>query len=883
MSSSGQRLSGVEFFIVLPDGKIENYPQQLTYWIQCNDNESIINFLNKVETVLTIQEDLSKANDTLLCLLDLLSETKKFIGADPQLIRIFNGIRRTFKSLIFTYDNRLKLWACRNIMSILNQLKTPEKYDESSSKFLSFLGSFCLLGFNKQVYVTCGSFGLVLDYLCKSEYLVPAILALRDMFLYYNEIPIPLVVHKLIDKLKDILIVSSNGEYKDAYLAQISLKTISIIASWHMDGQAGAKRILRDENNMILKLLLRNFETKHAESIYCIYYLSKVPECRYKLMTIFNDDQNNCIKIIVKTLNETDEKQCTFSMMISILCHLCYESEHNEKMRELGIKCLMDVLRKEKNKKLRLKILRAFYMLANDEKNILVLIKEGILNIIVSYYRLMLAVEEHSKTNDSEFLKCQHSNSIEDHDVTHSKKLMKWLPAQYLVTLSESLLSSLTLHPKFLEPTEDKIQIPMENYSPVCSETDLDSDYEGPFIPISDHPKFSSISKKIYDYDPNREFKAYLSLLKAMIFSNYIAIELVDPVIIQTIIKYIKCSTDKMASNILQRIAAKMSYFLPLIRQGFIFESQILSEAKHYKDQLRLLAEESKLVGELQNTLIHKSRGSDIVAISIPVLINNKDTLRNLLLNHMCSGLQIIFDVLADPEHKWYEAAILSIFKLAKTLNLKFNPESEFKPESGGECHEDSSKSSSLVTVDLDDSAITGERLEVILLALEDKNITTWPVKTLLYVIVMAEKYSMDLISNRVKKAFIEKYHNSIIRTNDHKSFYLVWKWSWEWSRKGHRISGWCKKLNLFSVQTFMTMKIKKAERIETFKKIQAGCNKLVTVESNNPYIDFLKMINESMKDYRYWFTKSDLKVNGWCEATAKTKIEQLFKNIKIG
>jgi len=112
------------------------------------------------------------------------------------------------------------------------------------------------------------------------------------------------------------------------------------------------------------------------------------------------------------------------------------------------------------------------------------------------------------------------------------------------------------------------------------------------------------------------------------------------------------------------------TYFIPLLKQGFVFEVQDLSEPEQYMQPLCTIAEMGGSIGELSSILLRDEEKHKLMtAVSIPLLIKTHSILRSLLQNN--GGLKLIFRILMEPSHHLFQQAIWSICQLAKTLQIQ--------------------------------------------------------------------------------------------------------------------------------------------------------------------------------------------------------------------
>ncbi|KAL7295853.1 hypothetical protein TKK_0010898 [Trichogramma kaykai] len=907
MSSSEQTVvtprivnNEIDFSIVSRDGRKEHYPQELQKRIDRQDKRSVISCLGRIKADAENNENLSKSKTTLDILVHLLCYPDH---------EVVNAAISVLANVCLVYEARLKV---ENTKIVCNTLKIitekPKGNDVLLCRAWRLIGNLSACRSFAQAFIKAGAFEILSDQLSSKSstaFNLMAIRAVRNILTSYNESRSRSSIHNIIAAMKSIFLAASKklNETKYVALNDTCMKTMLIFATLVKDDHECAKHLIQDDDNDILKTILLLYEQNDEIAIKCIYHLSKIPECRLELGVC------NVIKVIVTTINNTNASHHLLSKIVSTLCYFCRDGTHRYKIRcESGVHIMMNILKNKEHQRLHPEILHALTLFTYDDDSLLVMVQNGILDIIAEKLSIMVEeckitrnesstslkrkVEFSSNTNYFE-AKCYRKNSGR-YSLDYPRE--DWSPKS-----SKSGSSSPPPSPpsRIVEEMEDTMHSTEDDYSPVCSDAEMDNENQEEIVSLTGFsPAIVDDSQdlgKSCKYEFNRTVNACtLSLLNTLSFPIYTVEKLSDPALIKPLTAYIKFTKNEKASNILKRIVAKVVYFLPLLKQGFALEVESLHNAEQYISQLRSVAEQGGVVGELQNILLRSHEDRPIVVVSIPFLIKTKTILRTLLLNETYSGLRLLFDILANQNHDLYEASIVAICKLANTLNLKPDPAFQNRTDSTAESiagrERSSSGTSTMVTFELDDGSTvetcrqmlcehsevfsamfeggfseSGKRrvklsetskdgLKVLIYAMTGgRHCLDRPIEALLDAVLLADRFLMSDISEMLVEASL--------RSLDYSRLYRAWKWS----RKNC-----CDELKLFCVESFLTMNMSSAQRISAFREFAADEN----------FNEFLKTAQESITLVRHWFTDDDVRVYGWSWEKAKWKIDKVVGDV---
>lgn len=303
---------------------------------------------------------------------------------------------------------------------------------------------------------------------------------------------------------------------------------------------------------------------------------------------------------------------------------------------------------------------------------------------------------------------------------------------------------------------------------------------------------------------------------------------------------------------------------MTLIKQGFIFEVQNLSDSTKYSKPMCTLAEIGGTIGELSSILIRGHESHKLItAVSIPFLIRSKKNLSLLLNTH--GGLPLIFQILENSEHGMYDKAVWSICELADVL--KVSPSVDGRESLDRNHLLNNLNSSSLsflgvdnfpkpstVTFELDDGSTveanrktlcqksdafsamlgggfseSGKRkvklkntsnggLQTLLLAADGQDYDDRGIESLLDAVLLADKFLMTDLSEELTESSILKLDYQNINQ------------AWTWAR-----NNCCQELKHGCVRRILTAKMTKAERLRAFRDFS----------NNDNFAEFLDEVKE--------------------------------------
>lgn len=299
-------------------------------------------------------------------------------------------------------------------------------------------------------------------------------------------------------------------------------------------------------------------------------------------------------------------------------------------------------------------------------------------------------------------------------------------------------------------------------------------------------------------------------------------------------------------------MSSNTAYFLPLLKQGLVFDLQTLPEAEDCTRRLRMVAETGGAIGQLSFILL---RGEDdyklLTAISIPLLVKTHRNLKCLLDKY--GGLQLIFRLLRESSHKLHERAIWSICQLARTLKIHSPDQlitvakTSMKATDYSRLSLDEATShtkptvSSTVTFELDDGTTveackrllcrrsdffsvmlegnfseSGKRrvrlkntsrdgLNTLILAASGASFERENIESLLDATLLADKFLMSDLSDALTESSVAKLN--------HENFCRAWCWGRNYS---------CHEWRSYCVKNFLTAKLSWGETVQTFRDFNA-------------------------------------------------------------
>ncbi|XP_003704054.2 BTB/POZ domain-containing protein Rnb [Megachile rotundata] len=596
------------------------------------------------------------------------------------------------------------------------------------------------------------------------------------------------------------------------------------------------------------KCIVQCCDTNNKMAIKCLYNLCQIAECR---PILGNFGAVECLIALIK-----DHSELSKETLVS-LCLFSREAVNRAKIRiGSGLELILTLLKDPDNEKYHPMLLHALTQFVYDDPSIVIMVKNGLLDILVARLRKMVTETIYDEEISVSRKRSNDSPPSKQTEFKFNKTSAgRFSLDYYRDDWSPGSASSVSFSPPSTPPLPfyDSIENDEnteDNYSPVCSDTEFMDNEDEPQEEVESLKSCKSITINIeetQDSDKGNKSNACdytndwtLVLLSRLSHSNDPIDRLADPTIIEALTAYIRCAKNQRASRILTRIIRNGAYLMPLLKQGFVFEAQTLYGSEQYTRQLCALAETGGAVGELTSILLrgeeaHKS----VIAVSVPFLIRSRYILKSLLNSY--GGLRLIFRVLSDQQHSLYENAIWSICQLANTL--------EIQPEIVEKCQNTDTASTDFptvydnhpkpatVTFELDDGTTVDacrqtlcqksdvfsamlegnfsesgkkrvklrntskESLNTLLLAANGATVQNRTIESLLDAVLLADKFLMADISEILTES-------SISRLN-YKNFSRAWNWA--------RLNS-CHELKTCCVKSFLTASMTKSERVQAFQ-----------------------------------------------------------------
>nr|XP_046481123.1 armadillo repeat-containing protein 5 isoform X1 [Neodiprion pinetum] len=605
------------------------------------------------------------------------------------------------------------------------------------------------------------------------------------------------------------------------------------------------------------KCIVDHSQKKNEMAIKCLYVLSQIAEYRPSLGTL------GAVECIVSSI--TEDSKFLWELLGS-LCLFCREAINRARVRSsTGLEVMLGILKRPEHDRYHPMLLHALAQFIYDDPSILKMIKNGLLDVLIMKLQEMtaestgddaeryvtkkrsasspLSHRTETKFNRSEFGRYLNTRYSLDY------KQGDWSPGSAR-SMCSSPPSTPPLQSFFEDDTNKTDSSAEENYSPVCSDTECAENDEDDEVESTKSCSSIILESAAESNDFGDAFKMTtmrkqadiwtLSLLSRLSHSDEPVDKLADPAMIQPLIAYIRTTKNSRASRILARIIRNRAYLVTLLKQGFIFELQTMRGSEQYTRQLCALAETGCALGELASILL---RGQEthkfIIAVSIPYLIQSKDSLRILLKTH--DGLTLVFRVLADKRHCLHVNAIHAVCRLANALDIR--PELVDRSQGEGVARIDYAKNlenhlkPAIVTFELDNGTTvdayryilcqksevfsamlegnfyeSGKRrvhlkntskegLDTLLLAVNGMPYNERNIESLLDAVLLADKFLMpDILESLIERSLLNINFQNISRT-------------WHWARTNS-----CHELRLGCIKIFLTAKSTKPEKLDAFE-----------------------------------------------------------------
>ncbi|CAL7947352.1 unnamed protein product [Xylocopa violacea] len=596
------------------------------------------------------------------------------------------------------------------------------------------------------------------------------------------------------------------------------------------------------------KCIVQCCDMNNKMAIKCLYNLCYIAEHRPIL------GNAGAVETLIALIKDRLELSKETLVCLSLFCR---EAVNRARVRMgSGLELILSLLKDLENEKYHPMLWDALAQFIYDDPSIMVMVKNGLLDLLIT--RLQKIVTEmifHEETNVSKKRGSDSPPNKQTGLKYNRMNLGRFSSDYYRDDWSPGSAASVSSSPPSTPPLPfyDSIECDEnteDNYSPVCSDTEMMDIEDEPQAEVESLKSCKSIS---IDVKESQIFSWEVADIWTFIFLSRLSCSddpidrLADPATIKALSAYIRESRSPRASRILIRIIRNRAYLIPLLKQGFVFEAQTLYGSEQYTRQLCALAEIGATIGELTTILLRgEEADKSITAVSIPFLIKSRDNLKLLLNNH--GGLRLIFDVLSDEQHSLHENAIWAICQLAKTL--------EIQPEVMEKCQAadiaatdfprvyDNHPKPATVTFELDDGTTVDacrqtlcqksdafsamlegnfsesgkklvklrntskEGLITLLLAANGATLKNGTIESLLDAVLLADKFLMADISDTLTESFISKLN--------YKNFGKAWNWA--------RVNS-CHELKSYCVKTFLTTSMTKSERVQAFRDFcTTGC-----------------------------------------------------------
>ncbi|XP_034941808.1 uncharacterized protein Rnb [Chelonus insularis] len=524
--------------------------------------------------------------------------------------------------------------------------------------------------------------GIIIDSTSSSTLLM-AVRAVRNIWITNEKSRQEIINLQLIRGIADLLEQSNSSKHKQ--LSDACLKALIAFAN-------STNPIIGEQingmNSRGFTCISELCKANNKTSFQLLYTLCQVADHRPNLGCV---GVVECLIDILETQRTSGSISSLMPEIIKSFCLFAREAVNRMKIRCAGgLELMLNLLKDIKIEVYHPSLLHALTQFIGDEHSILIMIKNGIVNILVDRLKIMvldnrLEAKNHSVTRKRSADVLSSSNdSASAGEIKHNRTSNGRFSLDFHSNqLSPSSSTSSPPNSPPLTHYMDNDILDEDNYSPVCSDTDewIDNDENTAQEEVDSLTSYASTNigrddecSVMLDILPNTSKFNYahmwtLSLLvKLTLWSDPIE-GLADSSTIQALMAYIDTSKHRVALLILYRITRNHVYFMPLLLQGFVFKVQLLENFKEYLEALCTVAESGGAFGSLSTTLL-RGKDSDkyIVAVSVPFLLRSKDKLKTLLDNY--GGLELIFKLLANPKHLLNKNAILSICQLADVLGV---------------------------------------------------------------------------------------------------------------------------------------------------------------------------------------------------------------------
>ncbi|XP_076232608.1 BTB/POZ domain-containing protein Rnb [Calliopsis andreniformis] len=660
----------------------------------------------------------------------------------------------------------------------------------------------------------------------------------------------------VIFRITSLLVMAKERLEKDSKYSELietCLKATCAFLST-LDPRVG-EQIRGEKDVQGYKCIVECCDMNNRLAIKSLYNLCQIAECR---PILGNFGAIESLVVLIKDHSELSKET------LASLWLFCREAVNRARIRTgSGLELMLSLLKNPENERYHPMLLHALSQFIYDDPSIAIMVKNGLLDVLVTRLKKMVTETIVSEDNYASKKRGNDSPPNKQGGLKYNKSNFgrfsldyyrdDWSPGSG-TSVSSSPPSTPPL--PFYDPIEN-YEYTEDNYSPVYSDTELMENEDEPQEEVESLKSCKSVTIDAEEFQitekgnksNNCEYAdAWTLVLLSRLSHSHDPIEkLADPTTIEALSAYIRHAKHPKASRILTRILRNGTYLIPLLKQGFVFEAQTLYGSEQYTRQLCALAQTGGAIGELTSILLRGEEAHKLViAVSIPFLIKSQCILKSLLNNY--GGLPLIFRVLSDQQHSLYENAIWSICRLANTLQIQ--------PEIVDKCQivdatstdfprvYDNHPKPATVTFELDDGTTVDacrhtlcqrsvafsamlegnfsesgkkrvklrntskEGLNTLLLAATGAAFENRTIESLLDAVLLADKFLMADLSDVLTESAMSKLN--------YKNYSRAWKWA--------RVNS-CHELRTCCVKSFLTATMSKSERVQAFQDFSASGN----------------------------------------------------------
>ncbi|KAG7208927.1 hypothetical protein KM043_015106 [Ampulex compressa] len=772
-------------------------------------------------------------------------------------LKILNMTLSILANACMTYEARDKVRGSKINNYVVHIIKTQALGNSLHCRACRLIGNLSELESHAKTLCDVGAIQALTSLLqekANMQTYLMAVRAIRNIWLHYMGSRGEILESGVIKNITLLLVLAkdkagTDRKYLD--LVDACLKAMYALLLHTFDPRCGQQ--MRGKHAEGYKCIIECCNMNNKMAMKCLYNLCEVAECRPLL------GSSGAIEYFLAIINK--QSKLVLEDVVS-LCLLCREAVNRARIKvTTGLELILALLKKPENDSYYIMLLQALAQFVCDDLSIKIMIKNGLLDILVT--RLKDLLEETVSAQEKQVSKKRANDSPPFRKIGFKYRRTSYgrFSSDYPYEVkSPNSTASVSSSPPSTPPlpfqnSNETDENTEDNYSPVCSDTEwVDNEEEhqeeveslksckSSTTGTEEETHYMDTSEEIFALQYEMDY--VLVLLSRLSYSKDPIERLADPMTIKPLSAYIKHTNSPRACRILTRILRNPLYFVPLVKQGFVFEAQTLSDCAHYKKQLWTVAETGGAIGQLCSIL---QRGEDTekltIALSIPYLINSYPTLKMLLNNY--GAFQLMFSVLKDHQHELFETAICSISHLAHTLRIQPEIVTIGYMIVGGSVDSqrrcETRPKSSTVTFELDDGTTvdacrktlcqlsdafnamlegsfsesgkrrvklkntSAEGLNTLILAVSGAPFHNRSIESMLDAVLLADKFLMPGISD----ALTEK---SISMLN-YKNFSRAWMWAKK---------NFCTELKLCCVKNSLTAEMTMAERIQVFRDFSA-------------------------------------------------------------